>query len=39
MYSNLFQRFNNAFISLDTTNDLGHFDIKNLRSAENILNG
>ncbi len=30
----IFQRFNNAFISLDTTNDLGLFDIKKLKSSE-----
>jgi len=29
-----FQRFNNVFISLDTTNDLGLFDIKKLKSSE-----
>jgi mRNA interferase RelE/StbE len=31
---NIFRRFNNAFISLDNTNDLGLFDIKKLKSAE-----
>ncbi len=30
----IFQRFNNVFISLDTTNDLGLFDIKKLKSSE-----
>jgi mRNA interferase RelE/StbE len=30
----IFQRFNNVFISLDTTNDLGLFNIKKLRSSE-----
>lgn len=30
----VFQRFNNVFISLDTTNDLGLFDIKKLKSSE-----
>jgi len=29
-----FQRFNNVFISLDTTNDLGLFNIKKLKSSE-----
>jgi len=29
-----FQRFNNIFISLNTTNDLGLFDIKKLKSSE-----
>ncbi len=29
-----FERFNNVFISLDTTNDLGLFDIKKLKSSE-----
>lgn len=27
------KRFNNAFIALDTTNDLGLFDIKKLKSS------
>ena len=30
----VFQRFNNVFISLDTTNDLGLFDIKKLKTSE-----
>lgn len=30
----IFKRFNNVFISLDTTNDLGLFDIKKLKSSE-----
>ena len=30
----VFQRFNNVFIALDTTNDLGLFDIKKLKSSE-----
>ena len=30
----IFQRFNNIFISLDTTKDLGLFNIKKLRSSE-----
>ena len=30
----IFQRFNNVFISLDTTSDLGLFDIKKLKSSE-----
>jgi mRNA interferase RelE/StbE len=30
----VFKRFNNIFIALDTTNDLGLFDIKKLRSSE-----
>ena len=30
----IFQRFNNVFISLDTTNDLGLFDIKKLKSSK-----
>ena len=30
----IFQRFNNVFISLDTTNDLGLFNIKKLKSLE-----
>lgn len=30
----IFKRFNNAFISLDATNDLGLFDIKKLKSSE-----
>ncbi len=30
----IFQRFNNVFISLDTTNDLGLFNIKKLKSSE-----
>ena len=29
-----FQRFNNVFISLDTTNDLGLFNIKKLKSSD-----
>jgi mRNA interferase RelE/StbE len=29
-----FQRFNNVFISLDTTNDLGLFNIKKLKTSE-----
>jgi mRNA interferase RelE/StbE len=31
---NVFKRFNNAFIAIDTTNDLGLFDIKKLKSSE-----
>ena len=30
----IFRRFNNAFIALDNTNDLGLFDIKKLKSSE-----
>jgi mRNA interferase RelE/StbE len=30
---NVFKRFDNVFISLDTTNDLGLFDIKKLKSS------
>ncbi|MEF9425817.1 MAG: hypothetical protein L0956_01055 [Candidatus Mariimomonas ferrooxydans] len=30
----IFKRFNNVFISLDTTNDLGLFNIKKLKSSE-----
>ncbi|NOY64468.1 MAG: hypothetical protein GXO97_03600 [Nitrospirae bacterium] len=30
----VFIRFNNIFIALDTTNDLGLFDIKKLKSSE-----
>ena len=30
----VFQRFHNVFIALDTTNDLGLFDIKKLKSSE-----
>ena len=30
----IFARFNNVFISLDTTHDLGLFDIKKLKSSE-----
>ena len=30
---NVFKRFNNAFIAIDTTNDLGLFDIKKLKSS------
>jgi mRNA interferase RelE/StbE len=30
----IFQRFNNVFISLEATNDLGLFNIKKLRSSE-----
>ncbi len=30
----VFQRFNNVFIALDNTNDLGLFDIKKLKSSE-----
>ncbi len=30
----VFKRFNNMFISVDTTNDLGLFDIKKLKSSE-----
>lgn len=30
----IFARFNNAFIALETTKDLGLFDIKKLKSAE-----
>jgi mRNA interferase RelE/StbE len=30
----VFRRFNNAFIALDNTNDLGLFDIKKLRYSE-----
>jgi mRNA interferase RelE/StbE len=31
---NIFRRFNNAFIALDNTNDLGLFDVKKLKSSE-----
>jgi len=31
----VFKRFNNVFIALDKTNDLGLFDIKKLKSSEN----
>ncbi len=34
----IFQRFNNVFISLDKTNDLGLFDIKKLKSSEKRTN-
>ncbi|UCH81817.1 MAG: hypothetical protein JSW20_04125 [Nitrospiraceae bacterium] len=30
----IFQRFNNVFISLDITNDLGLFNIRKLKSSE-----
>ncbi len=30
---NVFKRFDNVFISLDVTNDLGLFDIKKLKSS------
>jgi len=30
----IFRRFNNAFIALETTGDLGLFDIKKLKSSE-----
>jgi mRNA interferase RelE/StbE len=30
----VFRRFNNAFIALDNTKDLGLFDIKKLKSSE-----
>ncbi|GBE01057.1 MAG TPA: hypothetical protein ENH01_10905 [Nitrospirae bacterium] len=30
----IFKRFNNIFIALDMTNDLGLFDIKKLKSSE-----
>lgn len=30
----IFTRFNNAFIAVDTTGDLGLFDIKKLKSSE-----
>lgn len=30
----IFTRFNNAFIALETTDDLGLFDIKKLKSSE-----
>lgn len=30
----VFLRFNNVFIALDTTHDLGLFDIKKLKSSE-----
>jgi len=30
----IFKRFNNAFIALDTTGDLGLFDVKKLKSSE-----
>ena len=30
----VFKRFNNVFIALDTTHDLGLFDIKKLKSSE-----
>jgi mRNA interferase RelE/StbE len=29
----IFKRFNNAFIALDATNDLGLFDLKKLKSS------
>jgi len=29
----VFKRFNNAFIAIDTTNDLGLFDIKKMKSS------
>ena len=29
----VFRRFNNAFIALDNTNDLGLFDVKKLKSS------
>ena len=31
---NIFERFNNVFISLDTTHDLSLFDINKLKSSE-----
>jgi len=31
---NVFKRFDNVFISLDITHDLGLFDIKRLKSSE-----
>jgi mRNA interferase RelE/StbE len=31
---NVFDRFNNVFIALDTTHDLNLFDIKKLKSSE-----
>ena len=30
----IFTRFNNAFIALETTGDLGLFDVKKLKSSE-----
>jgi mRNA interferase RelE/StbE len=30
----IFKRINNAFVAMDTTNDLGLFDIKRLKSSE-----
>ena len=32
-----FQRFNNIFISLDTTHDLGLFNIKKLKSSKKSI--
>jgi len=34
---NLFKRFNNVFIAIDTTHDLSLFDIKKLKSSENRI--
>lgn len=31
---NIFRRINNAFIAIDTTNDLGLFDVKKLKTSE-----
>ena len=31
----IFKRFSNVFISLDTTNDLGLFNVKKLRTSKN----
>lgn len=31
----VFKRLNNAFIALDTTGDLGLFDVRKLKSSEN----
>jgi len=31
---NIFERINNAFIAIDTTKDLGLFDIKKMKSSE-----
>ncbi len=30
----IFKRFNNVFISLDTTHDLGLFDVKRLKTSD-----
>jgi len=34
LHRDIFERFNNVFISLDTTHDLSIFDIKKLKSSE-----